>query len=290
MKTGALIRAAVRLGAAAGRALRARRRARARRVCRARPGSRSRSSTTCSTSRARRPRSARPPARTPRRASRPTCRCSGSTPRARRRTRSRAEARAALAGRGGVAPAGRDRRRHRAADALTMTDAARIDRLARRPAPRSTAPTLPQVARELRAFLLESVAQTGGHLSSNLGTVELTIALHYVVRHAARPHRVGRRPPDLRAQDADRPPRGDGEAAAWTAGRRASRAARRASTTRSAPRTRRRRSRPRSAWRMAAKLAGEARRVVAVIGDGAMSAGHGVRGAEQRRHRAPTCS
>ena len=34
--------------------------------------------------------------------------------------------------------------------------------------------------RELRAFLLESVSQTGGHLSSNLGTVELTIALHYV--------------------------------------------------------------------------------------------------------------
>ncbi len=39
--------------------------------------------------------------------------------------------------------------------------------------------SLPQLARELRAFLLESVATTGGHLSSNLGTVELTIALHY---------------------------------------------------------------------------------------------------------------
>ncbi|NDP42617.1 MAG: 1-deoxy-D-xylulose-5-phosphate synthase [Aromatoleum sp.] len=39
---------------------------------------------------------------------------------------------------------------------------------------------LPQLARELRAFLLSSVARTGGHLSSNLGTVELTIALHYV--------------------------------------------------------------------------------------------------------------
>ena len=39
---------------------------------------------------------------------------------------------------------------------------------------------LPQLAGELRAFILESVAQTGGHLSSNLGTVELTIALHYV--------------------------------------------------------------------------------------------------------------
>ncbi len=39
---------------------------------------------------------------------------------------------------------------------------------------------LPQLARELRQFLLDSVSQTGGHLSSNLGTVELTIALHYV--------------------------------------------------------------------------------------------------------------
>ena len=36
------------------------------------------------------------------------------------------------------------------------------------------------LADELRAFILESVAKTGGHLSSNLGTVELTVALHYV--------------------------------------------------------------------------------------------------------------
>ena len=39
---------------------------------------------------------------------------------------------------------------------------------------------LRDLARELRAFLLHSVARTGGHLSSNLGTVELTVALHYV--------------------------------------------------------------------------------------------------------------
>ena len=39
---------------------------------------------------------------------------------------------------------------------------------------------LPQLAHELREFLIESVSKTGGHLSSNLGTVELTIALHYV--------------------------------------------------------------------------------------------------------------
>src|SRR5215211_7101313 len=39
---------------------------------------------------------------------------------------------------------------------------------------------LAQLAEEMRTFLLNTVAQTGGHLSSNLGTVELTIALHYV--------------------------------------------------------------------------------------------------------------
>ena len=36
------------------------------------------------------------------------------------------------------------------------------------------------LADELRAYVLESVSRTGGHLSSNLGTVELTLALHYV--------------------------------------------------------------------------------------------------------------
>ncbi|MBI5627107.1 MAG: 1-deoxy-D-xylulose-5-phosphate synthase [Nitrosomonadales bacterium] len=39
---------------------------------------------------------------------------------------------------------------------------------------------LPKLASELREFLVESVSKTGGHLSSNLGTVELTIALHYI--------------------------------------------------------------------------------------------------------------
>ena len=37
---------------------------------------------------------------------------------------------------------------------------------------------LPELARELRAFLIETVSSTGGHLASNLGVVELTIALH----------------------------------------------------------------------------------------------------------------
>ena len=39
---------------------------------------------------------------------------------------------------------------------------------------------LPQVADEVRQSVLDNVSQTGGHLSSNLGTVELTVALHYV--------------------------------------------------------------------------------------------------------------
>jgi 1-deoxy-D-xylulose-5-phosphate synthase len=65
---------------------------------------------------------------------------------------------------------------------------------------------LPQLANELRGFVLESVSQTGGHLSSNLGTVELTVALHYVfntphdrivwdVGHQTYPHKIltGRR-------------------------------------------------------------------------------------------------
>ncbi|TFW25292.1 1-deoxy-D-xylulose-5-phosphate synthase [Duganella callida] len=39
---------------------------------------------------------------------------------------------------------------------------------------------LTPLAHELRAYLLDSVSKTGGHLSSNLGTVELTVALHYV--------------------------------------------------------------------------------------------------------------
>ncbi len=43
-----------------------------------------------------------------------------------------------------------------------------------------TRPQLTPLANELRHFLLDSVSKTGGHLSSNLGTVELTVALHYV--------------------------------------------------------------------------------------------------------------
>ena len=54
----------------------------------------------------------------------------------------------------------------------TINDPHQLRQLARK--------QLPQLAAELRSFLVESVAKTGGHLSSNLGTVELTLALHYV--------------------------------------------------------------------------------------------------------------
>ena len=65
---------------------------------------------------------------------------------------------------------------------------------------------LKALADELRAFVIDSVSKTGGHLSSNLGTVELTVALHYVfntpedrlvwdVGHQTYPHKIltGRR-------------------------------------------------------------------------------------------------
>jgi 1-deoxy-D-xylulose-5-phosphate synthase len=65
---------------------------------------------------------------------------------------------------------------------------------------------LSALAGEVRAFIIDSVSKTGGHLSSNLGTVELTVALHYVfntpedrlvwdVGHQTYPHKIltGRR-------------------------------------------------------------------------------------------------
>ncbi len=55
----------------------------------------------------------------------------------------------------------------------TINDPADLRRLERR--------DLPPLAKELREFIVESVSSTGGHFSSNLGTVELTIALHYVL-------------------------------------------------------------------------------------------------------------
>ena len=131
---------------------------------------------------------------------------------------------------------------------------------------------LPLLADELRAFVLDSVSRTGGHLSSNLGTVELTIALHYVfntpydrlvwdVGHQTYPHKIltGRRERmgSLRQFGglSGFPQRSEsGYDAFGTA---------HSSTSISAA----------LGMALAAKSKGENRKAVAIIGDGAMSAG-----------------
>ncbi len=131
---------------------------------------------------------------------------------------------------------------------------------------------LRQLADELRSFLLESVSKTGGHLSSNLGTVELTIALHYVfdtpgdrivwdVGHQTYPHKIltGRRDrmPTLRQQGGlSGFPKRD-ESPYDTFGTAHS------STSISAA----------LGMALASRVKGENRHSVAVIGDGAMTAG-----------------
>ncbi|MDW5442941.1 1-deoxy-D-xylulose-5-phosphate synthase [Polaromonas sp. SM01] len=131
---------------------------------------------------------------------------------------------------------------------------------------------LKTLADELRAYVLHSVSQTGGHLSSNLGTVELTVALHYVfntpddrlvwdVGHQTYPHKIltGRRERmgSLRQLGGlSGFPRRD-ESDYDTFGTAHS------STSISAA----------LGMAMAAKQKGEDRRAVAIIGDGAMSAG-----------------
>jgi len=128
------------------------------------------------------------------------------------------------------------------------------------------------LARELRAFLVESVSKTGGHLASNLGVVELTIALHYVfntpddrlvwdVGHQTYPHKIltGRRAAmaDLRKPNgiAGFPRRSESEYDTFGTGH--------SSTSISAA----------LGMAIAAKQAGLERRCVAIIGDGAMTAG-----------------
>ena len=131
---------------------------------------------------------------------------------------------------------------------------------------------LKPLADELRAFLLDAVSRTGGHLSSNLGTVELTIALHYVfntpddrivwdVGHQTYPHKIltGRRDrmDTLRQLGGSSGfPRRD-ESPFDTFGTAHS------STSISAA----------LGMALAAKTLGENRHAVAVIGDGAMTAG-----------------
>ena len=131
---------------------------------------------------------------------------------------------------------------------------------------------LPQLANELRKFLVESVSKTGGHLSSNLGTVELTIALHYVfntphdrlvwdVGHQTYAHKIltGRREgmDKLRMQGgvAGFPRRDESEYDAFGTAH--------SSTSISAA----------LGMAVAAELEDKDRRIAAIIGDGAMSAG-----------------
>jgi len=128
------------------------------------------------------------------------------------------------------------------------------------------------VADELRAYLLDSVSKTGGHLSSNLGTVELTVALHYVfdtprdrlvwdVGHQTYPHKIltGRRDrmASLRQLGglSGFPQRSESEYDTFGTAH--------SSTSISAA----------LGMAMAAKLQGDARYSVAIIGDGALTAG-----------------
>jgi 1-deoxy-D-xylulose-5-phosphate synthase len=131
---------------------------------------------------------------------------------------------------------------------------------------------LKQLADELRAFILGSVASTGGHLASNLGVVELTIALHAVfdtpsdaivwdVGHQTYAHKIltGRRERMATLRQTDGlsgfPKREECEYDAFIAGH--------SSTSISAA----------LGMAVAFKLNKEARRAIAVIGDGAMTAG-----------------
>ena len=131
---------------------------------------------------------------------------------------------------------------------------------------------LGQLAEEMRAYIIESVSQTGGHLSSNLGTVELTIALHYVfdtphdrlvwdVGHQTYAHKIltGRREGMARLRMhggiSGFPRRAESEYDTFGTAH--------SSTSISAA----------LGMAQAAKLRGENRRAVAIIGDGAMSAG-----------------
>jgi 1-deoxy-D-xylulose-5-phosphate synthase len=131
---------------------------------------------------------------------------------------------------------------------------------------------LPLVSDELRAYLLSSVAKTGGHLSSNLGTVELTVALHYVfntphdrvvwdVGHQTYPHKIltGRRDRmgSLRQMGglSGFPQRSESEFDAFGTAH--------SSTSISAA----------LGMALAAKIKGEDRHAIAVIGDGALTAG-----------------
>jgi len=134
------------------------------------------------------------------------------------------------------------------------------------------ASALPQLANELREYLLYSVGQSGGHFGAGLGVIELTIALHYVydtpndlllwdVGHQAYPHKIltGRREqlPSIRSKDglSPFPKRSESEYDTFGVGH--------SSTSISAA----------LGMAIAAKRSGSDKKVAAIIGDGAMTAG-----------------
>jgi len=126
---------------------------------------------------------------------------------------------------------------------------------------------LPLLAQELREFLVESVARTGGHLSSNLGTVELTIALALHLQHAMTGwcgcgHQTMAQDTHRTREAMSRLPR--------RAASPVSPSARKAPTTPSVPDIPALRFRPHRYGGGGASV-GSARRAVAIIGDGAMT-------------------
>ena len=120
---------------------------------------------------------------------------------------------------------------------------------------------LTALANEMRDGIFEAVSKNGGHLASNLGVVELTLALHYVYDFGPYPDRpgpaaLGRRPPVLPAQDAHRPRRAVRAAAQEGLGQRLPVAGRIAlRPVRRRPR-RHRDLAPPSAWRAATRTSG----------------------------------
>lgn len=69
-----------------------------------------------------------------------------------------------------------------------------------------SAKELTALAEELRGRLIDVISKNGGHLSSNLGVVELTVSLHFVFDSPDDLHPVGRRTTELCTQAAHRPP------------------------------------------------------------------------------------
>ena len=64
---------------------------------------------------------------------------------------------------------------------------------------------LDQVAQEIRDTIISVITERGGHLASNLGVVELTLALHRVFDSPSRPDSLGHHQPDVQPQAGDRP-------------------------------------------------------------------------------------